>query len=231
MRTVRLVLLTLLATFLLPIAVATTANADSYRFWGYYQWTDGAWNFATTGPAEAVPADGAIEGWRYAVTDESTIRFPRVGDVFDDVCGDVAPADGQKRVAVVLDYGTAEDAPEGSEPPLPRGECAQVPTDASGADVLASVAEVRSDSAGMTCGLDGYPATGCGDPVAGPAPTGSEEPVEITQPATDGTESAAAQAEDEDDDTDDTLWLGLGGIAILAVVIGAAVRMRRTAGE
>lgn len=240
MRTLRRVLLALLATLVIPIAVTTTAHADSFRFWGYYQWTDDAWTFATTGPADAVPVDGDTEGWRFAVADETSTRFPRVGDVFDDICGEVSPADGQKRVAVVLDYGTAEDAPEGTEPPPPRGDCAQVPTDASGADVLAAVAEVRSDPSGLTCGIDGYPATGCGDPVAGPAPTTSDEPVDLAlaagneptadEPATDTTTESPA-AETEADDSNATLWLVLGIVGIVAVAIGAAVRMRRSPEE
>ena len=78
---VRAVVLLALATLLgvaLPslLAPAGTASAASYRFWGFYQLTDGAWAFATKGPDETTPKDGAVEGWRFAVGDESTPALP-----------------------------------------------------------------------------------------------------------------------------------------------------------
>lgn len=179
---------------LVTLGTAGQAQAEAYRYWGYFQWVDGSWQFAATGPADTTPEDGALEGWRHAVGDDASTRAPRTGDVFDELCGDATAGAGEKRVAVVIDYGTAEDAGDDAQPPQARGDCAVVPADATGADVLASVADVRMED-GLTCGIDGFPASGCGGPVDGPAPTDAEEPVEL---------SAAGQAGDEGDDPTDS---------------------------
>ena len=73
---------------------------------------------------------------------------------------------GMKRVAVVLDYGRAVDGDGSSTPPDVAAECAVVPTAATGAEVLAAVAAVRNGTTGLVCGINGYPATGCGGAVA-----------------------------------------------------------------
>ena len=74
---------------------------------------------------------------------------------------------GRKRVAVLIDPGTAADAPGGAAPPGARTGCARVPADASSADALAAVAKpLRYDSAGILCAIAGYPAAGCGEQVA-----------------------------------------------------------------
>jgi hypothetical protein len=48
--------------------IAAHAQGDVSRFWGYYQWTDGDWVFAATGPARieeqvgpALPAQSGDE--------------------------------------------------------------------------------------------------------------------------------------------------------------------------
>ncbi|NED98318.1 hypothetical protein G1H11_23740 [Phytoactinopolyspora alkaliphila] len=239
MRSLRRMALAVLAAVLLPVAVAGTAEADSYRFWGYYQWADGEWAFAPTGPADTTPEDGAIEGWRFAVGGESATRFPRTGDVFEEICGGAAAEDSEKRVAVVIDYGTPEDAPEGDEPPAPRGECAVVADDASGSDVLAAVAQARFGDGGLMCGIDGYPSSDCGGPVDGPAPTDDETAVELVLPSdgetsddpTDDAEATdPANAADADDDGGSQLALGIAAAAVVLIGIAAVWRMRRSPG-
>jgi hypothetical protein len=168
------------------------AHAQSFRYWGYYQWDGTAWAFAQTGPADTVPANGAIEGWRFAVTGEESARFPRVTPDFATICPPASVPAGSKQVAVVLDYGTAEDAPAGETPPAARGACATVPEDATGADVMAAVSELRLGDGGFICGFDGYPATGCGDSVRGDAPSGPEEDVVLVLPDTGTTEPDAS---------------------------------------
>ena len=162
--------LTVLGTVLalvLGLLTAAPASAASYQYWGYYQLTSGAWTFSQKGPAETKPADGSIEGWRWAITEESGTppRSPRVAPTFDEVCGSTAAESGKKRVGVVLDYGRDVDG-DGTMPPDPVAECAVVPTAATGAEVLAAVATVRTGDAGLICGIDNYPASGCGGPVA-----------------------------------------------------------------
>ncbi|AYY13689.1 hypothetical protein EF847_14290 [Actinobacteria bacterium YIM 96077] len=212
----------------LALALASPAQADAYRYWSYYQWSGGEWAFASAGPADTVPEDGAIEGWRHAIGDETSARMPRTGDVFADICDGASAGDGEKRVAVVIDYGVADDAPDGEEPPAPRGECAVVADDASGADVLAAVADVRLGDDGMTCGIDGYPETGCGGSVDGPVPSDDEETVELAMPD-HSEDDAAGDASDDDGVPDVALIAGIA--AVVAVGVAALVRMRRTRGE
>jgi hypothetical protein len=219
------------AIALLPLAVlppAAQAQGDVFRFWGYYQWTDGAWAFAPVGSAETNPTDGAVEGWRYAVAGAEP-RVPRAEGDFELICGSTEAADGQKRVAVVIDFGSAADSEDGSEPPAPRGACAVVAEDATGSDVLNEAAgDVRLDESGLICGIAGYPAQGCGGPVDTPAPTGPEEQVELTLPAAESEGEAVAADEPDSQDEDSGVPVGLlVGIGIVAVVgVAAAVRFR-----
>ena len=156
-----------LAALTLGLLTASPAQAANYQYWGYYQLANGAWTFAQKGPAETTPAEGSVEGWRWAITEESGTppRNPRVTPAFDDVCGSAAAESGKKRVAVVIDYGRDVDG-DGATPPKPVTKCATVPTAATGAEVLAAVATVRNGDGGLVCGIDNYPASGCGGQVA-----------------------------------------------------------------
>jgi hypothetical protein len=217
------------ATALIWLATPPTAaqaQGDVYRFWGYYQWSDGGWGFAPTGPAETRPTDGAVEGWRFAVAGAEP-RVPRADGDFELICGSADTAEGQKRVAVVIDFGSAADSEDGSQPPAARGACAVVAEDATGSDVLTeAVGDVRLDQSGLVCGIAGYPAQGCGGPVDTPAPMGPEEQVELALPASED----EAAAEDEQDGQDESSRVPVGllvGIGIVAVVgVAAAVRFR-----
>jgi LPXTG-motif cell wall-anchored protein len=220
----RLLLLTLAAALLALVAVAAPAQAQSFRYWGYYtaDGTGGEWGFAQTGPAEAVPADGTVEGWRFAVTGEASTRVPRAEADFAMLCGGTEPAEGSKRVGVVIDYGTAQDAPQGDEVPAARGACAVVPTDATGSDVLAAVAELRLEDGGFICGIDGYPSSGCGDEVDVAAPTGQDDPVQLVLPEASGDDGAAGTG-----GVSSTVLVALGLGALLVAAAVLLVRRRR----
>lgn len=207
------------AALTLSLALPVSAGADdAYRFWGYYHWADPAWEFAQAGPAEHVPAEGDVEGWRYAVAG-SDPRLPRADGDFELICGGADAGDGEKRVAVVLDFGTTEDSPDGSAPPAARGACAVVPEGANGAEVLAAVAEVRLDEAGLTCGVAGYPASGCGGPVDDPAPSGDEEPVDL----------AVDEAAGADDGVPVGLLVGAGAVVVIGGAAAVVARRSRAA--
>ncbi|MGN6246637.1 MAG: SCO2322 family protein [Motilibacteraceae bacterium] len=173
------VLLTGLLTGLVAVAAllptAAAASATTYRYWSYWHLTGGSWTFASTGPGGYRPADGSVEGWRFAVSSQGGGAAPRVRPSFAQVCGSTPVKDGTKRVAVVVDDGTQADAHPGDTVPgdSPRGVCAQVPETASGARVLSAVAAVRTDDGGLVCALDGYPSAGCGEVVAAPSPAPS----------------------------------------------------------
>ncbi len=205
----------------LMLLIVTPANAAAFRYWGYYQWQDNAWTFGQTGPDQSTPADGSVEGWRFAVTDEQSVRQPRAAGDFDAICGGTEASSGEKRVAVVIDYGTPEDNADGAEPPAARGECAVVPTDATGAVVLSAVAEVRIENA-LVCGLDGWPTTGCGDEVEGAAPTGEEELVTLQLPDSGDDDAGIA--------TGTWALIGVGAVAVVGLGFGAMRLNRRNAG-
>jgi hypothetical protein len=202
---------TLLAGLLLGATASPASAEDGFRYWNYFHLQDGAFVFAQTGPGDYTPKDGDVEGWRYGTSTISQGLPPRANldrlD-FDAVCGDAEAAEGEKRVAVLIDYGTRADAPKGAEVPGPVAECAVVPADATGQQTLQAVADVRADGA-MLCGINGYPAQGCGEPVKNADVATNEQPVEF--------EVAGGQAEREDDSSGS---MAAVVAAVLVVVIG-----------
>ncbi|WBB59667.1 SCO2322 family protein [Streptomyces sp. WMMC500] len=234
-RAVRRALVGGAAGALLALGVAAPAAqagpaADGYRYWSFWDRDGDAWVYATKGPGIERPADGDVHGVRFAVSEESGGGpRPRGAAGFAAICGGTEPGDGGKRVALVLDFGTAAHAPDGQTPPPARTECASVPEDATLGDALAAVAEpLRYDSDGLLCAIDGYPRTGCAEPASGSGggdgDAGGEPRAEITVDAVPADEAA--------DDGDSGPSTGtVGGIAVVAVLAGLAVwqlRRRRT---
>ncbi|SEB80743.1 hypothetical protein SAMN04490356_1756 [Streptomyces melanosporofaciens] len=170
-------LLLSLAAALLPVLVlfamfgaAPAQAADGYRYWSFWQrgGDGGGWTYAVQGPSSTRPGDGDVIGFRFAVSEDSDdATRPRGTAGFTAVCADTPAKDGTKRVAVVLDFGTAADAPDHRTPPAPRTKCAQVGEDATAGEALAAVAKpLRYNSAALLCAIAGYPESGCGDKVA-----------------------------------------------------------------
>ncbi|MFE0382290.1 SCO2322 family protein, partial [Streptomyces inhibens] len=84
--------------------------------------------------------------------------------------------DGRKRIGIVIDFGTAADAPGDERPPAARTECAQVAEDASAGEALAAVARpLRYDSNALLCAIAGYPKSGCAEQVSGSKEADSTE--------------------------------------------------------
>ena len=141
-----------LATLACSVVWPAAAQAAAYRYWTYWQGTAGDWSFATAGPASLVPEDGSIEGWRFAVTTQAG----RAGDApsaaasFDGICGATPTREGSKRVALVIDSGTAGIAPQGQTPPALVSTCVVVPSDATGYQVLRAVATGATTASSMT---------------------------------------------------------------------------------
>ncbi|MDQ8701279.1 SCO2322 family protein [Streptomyces sp. LHD-70] len=157
-------------------AAPANAHAAGYRYWSFWYHQDGAWQYATQGPSSAKPADGDVEGFRFSVSaDSKDAAKPRGATEFGRICADTPAKDGAKRVALVLDFGTAKDAPKGETPPKPRTACAQIPEDGTSAEALADVAEpLRYGSDALLCAIAGYPASGCGEQVAEGGADGGE---------------------------------------------------------
>lgn len=216
-----------------------TAHADAFRYWGFYQAEDGGWAFSQKGPADVTPKDGDVDGWRYAIAGDSTgERVPRTDVTFDELCGDTPAEAGTKRVGIVLDFGLAAEAPDGDQPQPARGECAVVDENATSAQVLAEVAEVREDK-GLVCAIDAFPSSGCGEPVkdepkvpnpeptvelelpdAAPADDPADDPAE--DPAEDPADNAAGNEQAKSGDAEAAAEAD-GGFPVLPVVGGAIV--------
>ncbi|WP_431033123.1 SCO2322 family protein [Streptomyces sp. P6-2-1] len=212
-----LLLLTALACVLGLAAPASAASA--YRYWSFWERTDaGAWQYATRGPAVARPGDGEVAGFRFAVSEDAgDATRPRNAADFATLCADTKARAGEKRVGLVIDFGTAADAPSGERPPRARTACARVPEDASAADALAAVAKpLRYDASALLCGIAGYPRQGCGEQVAAPSRgTAGKTPRETPAHG--------------DDDGGPSLGVsaGLGVLVVLAAGIVWQTRRRR----
>lgn len=159
----RLALALLIAAAFAALTVAP-AQAAAFRYWGFYQQTDAKWVFAQKGPDQTTPKDGSVEGWRFAVADESSSRLPRATATFEQICAASPGQDGMKRVGLVVDFGRPADGADGATPPAPRGVCAVVAPKATSTDVLRSVGALRMEK-GLLCSIAGYPAAGCGEAV------------------------------------------------------------------
>lgn len=212
----------LLLAVLLP---AAAANAAAYRYWGYFQLDGDTWGFATKGPDQTKPADGSVEGWRYAVGTEGSTRLPRVQVTFDEICDDTEAESGKKRVAVVIDYGRKADTADNTEPPAPVGRCASVDTQASGAEVLAAVAEVRTKDS-LVCAIDENPASGCGEEVK-TVSAEAKAPDTQVELRTDASEDAGSTPADDDSSTG--TFVGIGVVALALAALALALLRRRSA--
>lgn len=219
---------------MLLLASAGQAQATAYRYWSFWQRDGQTWTYATEGPAMARPSDGDVEGFRFSVSQDSADSAqPRADADFASICASTAGKDGQKRVAFVLDFGTAKDAPSGETPPEPRTACAQVPEDATTAEALAAVAKpLRYDSNALLCAIAGYPRTGCGESVSGArsnANSGSDSRKSggsSPSAASSAPASASASADSKSSDGGPSVGL-IAGAAAVVVLGGAAVWQAR----
>ncbi|MFJ4311480.1 SCO2322 family protein [Streptomyces anulatus] len=220
-------LVALLAALVAASAVllgAGSAEAAGYRYWSFWDGNGKNWEYATQGPSLLRPDDGAVQGFRFAVSEDSgDAAQPRRAPDFGAICADTPAKDGQKRVALVIDPGTAADAPDGEKPPAPRTACARVAPDASSAEALASVAKpLRYDSSAMLCAISGYPKSGCGEQVSGE--DGSAKP-------TPSITASGRTADEADDDSGGGpsvgLLVGIGAVLLLGVAAVVQARRRR----
>lgn len=230
MRTTRSLATLLLGCLAVLVPAASAQAADVSRYWIYYSATDGAWTGHNEGFGSTVPEDGSVEGYRYGASTDIPAHITPRADLsevtFDAVCGDVEAEEGQKRVAVVVDFGVEADAPEGAEPPAPYADCAQVPEKATGYQVLDAVADLRveqSEWGPSLCGIDSYPASGpCFATVeqASPDDQGAAD-VEIRSTSAEGGADAT-----EGEDSKAPLLIG-AGLVVALLAAGGALLARR----
>lgn len=206
-----------------------TAQAAGYRYWSFWEGSGSGWAYATQGPSLVRPDDGAVQGFRFAVSaDSQDAAKPRRSPDFAKICADTPAKGGSKRVALVIDPGTAADAPDGATPPALRTACAQVPEDASSAEALASVAKpLRYGSDALLCAISGYPASGCGEQVAenGQADSTREATAEASAP----TSAGVATGDDGSDGGGPSagVLVGIGAVLLLGIAAVAQARRRR----
>ena len=108
-----------------------------------------------------------------------------------------------------------------------------MPEKATGADVLvAAGATLRQDKA-LTCAIDGWPVTGCGDPVD-PVPAAAAVPdasITIAAPAASAVAAPAAQPQDAATIGAREVALGLAAVLLIAALGFAAWRRGREASD
>ncbi|MDO0915342.1 SCO2322 family protein [Streptomyces sp. DT2A-34] len=214
----------LLAALVLLTGAAQAAHAAGYRYWSFWDRDGDTWTYATQGPSLARPSDGDVQGFRFAVSEDSKdAAKPRGTAEFAVICARTPARDGEKRVALVIDFGTTADAPSGETPPARRTACARVAPDATTAEALAAVAKpLRYDTNALLCAISGYPQRGCGEQVAGGGkPAATEE-------TTDETTTPDRTTAEKRETSDEGPSLGLvAGIAVVAVLGAAAVWQAR----
>ncbi|MDX3411880.1 SCO2322 family protein [Streptomyces sp. ME02-6977A] len=189
----------LLAAFLL-IGTAGQAQAAGYRYWSFWDRDGAKWVYATQGPSMAHPSDGDVQGFRFAVSENSgDAAQPRGTADFASICAKTPAEDGTKRVALVLDFGTAPDA--------------------TTADALAAVAgPLRYNTTALLCAIAGYPKSGCGEQVSR---------TEKKQYSTAAPE--AAEDKGDEDGPSIGLYAGIAVVAALAGAATWQARRRRNA--
>jgi hypothetical protein len=213
-----------MALGVLAIAAGSPAQAAAYRYWTYWQADGASWAFATQGPATTVPDDGAVDGWRFAVTTQSgsVSDAPRTTPDFEAICGSTPAGADAKRVALIVDFGPAAIAPDGQAPPADIQSCAVVPVDASSFDVLQSVTTVRTDG-GLICSLGDYPVGECAPILTDDEVADLESSAASVAPAaTDAEVDAGAVTASQREPTDPGSPVATIAVASL-LIVGAAV--------
>ncbi|MFD5081627.1 SCO2322 family protein [Kitasatospora sp. NPDC058406] len=216
---------------ILLVLGAAPAQAAGYRYWSFWKWSGSGWAYQQQGPAVHVPPDGAVEGWRFAVSPDGGQEAARPGTPgdFAAVCGATPEQSGRKRVAVVLDFGTPADAPARETPPEPRTACAVVSARATSAEVLATVAPpLRYDGNGLLCAIAGYPRTGCGEQLGN-----ADRPSAAGTTPVGGSGNAAGSGSGTDSHDDASSGIGgpdlgvIADVALIALLVAGAVHQTR----
>lgn len=219
---------TLLVALLAVTGTAGSAQAaDGYQYWNYFHLQNGKWVFSQVGASGYKPKDGSVEGFRYGTATQSQGIQPRADLTkvnFTSICGGTKAPAGKKRVALVLDFGVDLGA---GKPPAPRGECAVVANDASTQQALDKVAPLRLGS-GMVCAIDGYPATGCGEPVKNAEVPAHEPTVAFILPSAKASGAGAATSQQTSQGGATTPWVVGAGVLVVLIAGGALVLNRRS---
>lgn len=228
---ITLVLLPVLSGLFLALGSGTAHAATGYKYWNYFHVQDGKYVFAKTGPSGFKPTNGSVEAYRYGLSSTASGVMPRTDATtysFDDVCAGSKTETGQKRVAVLVDYGTAKDAEPGEKPPAPRAACAVVASNANGHQVLDAVTQVRTEKT-LICGIDGYPVKSCSVTVKNPPKATTERSVDFAMPASSKGESSSTKPVKGDSEQGGGISWPLVAVVVvvIALVVGGLLLARR----
>lgn len=213
-----LVSLILIITFVNPLLLSRASADSGYRYWGYFQASQGAttWTAAMTGPSVKLK-DGDVEGWTFtASSNDIPATAPMMDPDFKELCGNTSEVSGKIRVGLVVDFGAPEIAPAGETPKEFFSDCVVVSQGSTGLDLLQAVLPVRADKSGLICGIGGYPANECGAPIELPVASASTQASPLIAPAP------------TDEKTNSNRSLAIGGIALFAFLVTmVAIRRKR----
>ena len=220
----------LLAALVVGGTSGPASAADGYKYWNYFHVDNGKYVFSQTGAGDYTPKDGALEAYRYGLSSSASGLPPRTAATTyttDQICKGAKVGSGEKKVGVLIDFGTAADADKGDTPPDPRAACAVVPDDATGQQVLDAAAKVRVENA-LTCGIDGYPTKGCSVTVKNPPSAAPQQAVDFTLPAAATASDTSSAAQDQTQD-DSGFPVALVVVVVLVVLLagGALLLARR----
>ncbi|MGX1269662.1 SCO2322 family protein [Streptomyces phaeoluteigriseus] len=223
----------LVAALFLGLAGTGPAQATGYRYWSFWDRDGDRWVYATEGPSTARPSDGAVQGFRFAVSEDSQAAArPRGTASFEAICARTPARDGMKRIALVVDFGVPADAPSGETPPAARTACARVARDATTAEALASTAKpLRYDTNALLCAIAGYPKSGCADQVTttdkdSDEDTGTDKGTE-EDTGTDKGQASGGPSASSADDGGPSVGVYAGGALIAALAAAAVWQARR----
>jgi len=158
----------LVAMSALAVPTAQASARSYYEYWSYWHKPPGAtaWQYSNVGASGYYLKSGTqVEGWRFDVgTASPSDPQPRPTSAsYDTYCAG-KNTDKTYRVLLVVDYGTASNAPGG-----PVYSCYGFNDDVNGFQVLTQQHSER-DQSGLVCAIDSYPRSGCGEVVSSPAP-------------------------------------------------------------
>lgn len=202
------------AVFISLVPISSAQAESAWRYWSYWQFTDGAWEMAMTGPADVKAEDGQVQGWRYITAGmEITDEFaPRTDKTFDSICAGVEPKAGIARVAVVVDYGDSTDYSNQADAQSiqeTQTSCVELNEGDPSSLILSSAFETREEG-GMVCAVSNLPSSGCG------------EEVELTQPTEEPVITSTDQNADESENSEGNKYLtfaaalvALGGVLLV----------------
>ncbi len=229
------------AVALLTLAVAGTSAAVSaadsgYRYWNFWVEDAGSWTLPEETQQERQLADASVDGWHFGVWGDDGGDPPRSVTSFNSLCPALAAGTAHPdtvRVAVVIDPGTADDAPAGQSPRAIRTVCLRLSAGSTSRDALERAATSVRIENNTVCAIDDYPRGECA-PLVGQSASASPS-------SSANTKSSAPNGDQTRPDADPSsrqqaAWKRAAPIAMAVLgsallVAGSVIALRRSPGR